>query len=195
MGLDQDSKPKGWWQTLPGLLTAFATVITAVTGLLVALHQAGCFARSPQPVAQTQAEAHPIESQRAANPTSGAVTVSRVLPTPENAEVHSGQAVFKLLSVRVEPYTPDTDSIHFTVRMTNDADFGANLWAASFRLSVNGSLQSPTNNLDEIVPAHSAKEGEVEFVVPANASTVGLQMGDVGDGKPTIAIDLQSPGQ
>lgn len=26
-----------WWQTIPGILTASATVITAVTGLLIAL--------------------------------------------------------------------------------------------------------------------------------------------------------------
>lgn len=26
-----------WWQTMPGILTASATVITAVTGLLIAL--------------------------------------------------------------------------------------------------------------------------------------------------------------
>lgn len=37
----EDAKSGGWWQTLPGILTAFAGVITAVAGLLLALHQAG----------------------------------------------------------------------------------------------------------------------------------------------------------
>src|SRR5262245_32808117 len=34
-------KPQSWWQTLPGVLTAVATIITAATGLIVALNQAG----------------------------------------------------------------------------------------------------------------------------------------------------------
>ena len=37
-------QPRGgqsWWLTLPGILTAAGTVITAITGLLVVLNQAG----------------------------------------------------------------------------------------------------------------------------------------------------------
>ena len=30
---------RSWWQTLPGVLTAFASVITAAAGLIVALNQ------------------------------------------------------------------------------------------------------------------------------------------------------------
>ncbi len=38
-----DEKPTSWWATLPGLLTAAAAVITAVTGLLLGLGQLGVF--------------------------------------------------------------------------------------------------------------------------------------------------------
>lgn len=193
MSTEQVSESKGWWQTLPGLLTAAATVITAVAGLLVALHQVGFFARNPQPSVQTASESHPIASQSVESPSSTAATAPRALTIPGNAEVHSGQAVFKLLSAHIEPYSPDKVSVRFTVRYTNNDRFDANFWAASFRLLVDGSLQAPTNNLDELVPGNSSKEGDVEFVVPANVSTVGLQMGDVGDGKPSIAIQLQHP--
>lgn len=191
MSQDQESKPKGWWQTLPGLLTAVATVVTAVTGLLVALHQAGCLARGTQPAVSAQSEPHPIGAGSAASSPSTGVAASESLAIPANAEVYSEQAVYQLLSARLVPYSPEKVSLHFAVRMTNKDEFDLNFWAASFRLAVNGSLQSPTNNLDEIVPAHGAKEGDVEFVVPANVSTVGLQMGDVGVGKPTITIQLQ----
>jgi hypothetical protein len=34
-----DSKNGSWWQTLAGMLTAITAIITAVAGLLVALHQ------------------------------------------------------------------------------------------------------------------------------------------------------------
>jgi len=40
-----------WWQTLPGLLTALGAVLTAVTGLVLALNQIGFFSstRVPNP--------------------------------------------------------------------------------------------------------------------------------------------------
>ncbi len=40
---EESSKPQKWWQTLPGILTAVAAIITAVTGLVIALNQAGVF--------------------------------------------------------------------------------------------------------------------------------------------------------
>lgn len=48
--MGDEPKSKGWWQTLPGILTAIAAIITAVTGLIVALHQAGIFEKPAQTV-------------------------------------------------------------------------------------------------------------------------------------------------
>jgi hypothetical protein len=83
-----DTEPKSsWWQTLPGLLTALATVITAVTGLIVGLVQSHIFdstrtagAASPPHAAQLSSPAEPsapaIESRAAraepAGPRAGA---------------------------------------------------------------------------------------------------------------------------
>jgi hypothetical protein len=39
----EQPKPQSWWQTLPGIITATAAFITAITGLVVALQQAGFF--------------------------------------------------------------------------------------------------------------------------------------------------------
>jgi len=43
----EEKKPQTWWQTLPGILTATATFITAVTGLIVVLYQSGVFNEKP----------------------------------------------------------------------------------------------------------------------------------------------------
>jgi archaellum component FlaG (FlaF/FlaG flagellin family) len=99
------------------------------------------------------------------------------------------------VAARVDPYSLDKVSVHFTVRMTNIGSYPANFWADSFRLLVDGTLQAPSNYLNDVLPANSAKEGDVEFVIPAATSTAGLQMGDVGDGKPSIAINLANPGR
>ncbi len=76
--------------------------------------------------------------------------------------------------------------------MTNNSGYPGNFWAASFRLLVNGVPQAPENDLNEIVDGNSAKEGIVEFVIPDTATEVGLQVGKVGEGAPTIPIALKA---
>lgn len=198
MSQDPESGSKGWWQTLPGLLTAGAAVITALGGLLVAIHQTGFFDHGPQSSAQTQSRpsgdsSHPGETQIASTPAATGNSASRPLTLPEITEVRSGESVYKLISAHLDPYSLDKVSVHFVVRMTNNSRIPGNFWADSFRLSVDGLLQAPINNLNELIMSNSVMESDVEFVIPANVSTVGLQMGDVGEGKPTIPINLRSP--
>ena len=200
MSGDAETESKGWWQTLPGLLTAAAAIITALTGLLVALHQTGLLNRTAP--AQTQsasqsAGANLPSTQVAggATPTATGAAASRPVTLPQITEVRYGQAVFKLLAARVDPYSLDKVSVHLTVRMTNNSPYPANFWADSFRLLVDGTLQAPNNYLNQLLPSNSSKEGDVEFVIPAATSSAGLQMGDVGDGKPTIAINLRQSGR
>ena len=58
MSPEAESKP--WWQTLPGLLSAGAAIITAVTGLLIAIHQTGFFDRGHQVPAQSESRSQPV---------------------------------------------------------------------------------------------------------------------------------------
>jgi hypothetical protein len=193
MSPELESESKKWWQTLPGLLTAAAGIITAFTGLLLAVHQIGCFERSPA----SQVQYHPTEDasgpsqveSSTARPATSSIA-SRQLVLPANSQMRTDESVYQLVSGRLEPYAPGKASIHLTVRMTNNGRFDANFWAASFRLLVDGGLQAPTNNLDEVVASHSSKEGDIEFVIPANVPSVGLQMGDVGERKPTLTLNL-----
>jgi len=76
--------------------------------------------------------------------------------------------------------------------MTNNGKYPANFWAASFRLLVDGVPRAPENDLNELVDSHSAKEGMVEFVILDPATDVGLQIGGVGEGMPTIPIALKA---
>lgn len=189
MSQDQESQSKGWWQTLPGVLTAAAAIITAVTGLLVALNQAGLFHKSP--AAQTQNESSPAaRSSPASAPATPAGANSRQLPLPQITQVHSGDNLYQLLSVRLEPYSPDKVALHLSIRMTNKGKYPTNFWANSFRLLIDGSLQAPTTDLDNVLASNSSATGEVQFVIPAATASAGLQMGDVGEGKPTINLQL-----
>jgi hypothetical protein len=183
MGQDSEPESKSWWKTLPGLLTAIAATITAVTGFIVAVHQAGFFNRSSQPASQSQSESAETK-QSTGN------SASRPIIIPANTEIHSADSLYKLLSARLAPYSPGQTSLHVTVQMTNQGRFDSNLYAASFRLLVNGNLQPPVNDPDEIVAAQSAKQVDLEFVIPADTTSVSLQMGNVGEGAPAIPIAL-----
>ncbi len=59
---DDHNKP-GWWQTAPGLMTAVAAMIAAVTGLITGLTQAGLLDQSKSaPVAEAPAQPPQQES-------------------------------------------------------------------------------------------------------------------------------------
>ncbi len=71
----QPRGPRGWWQTLPGVLTALAGLVAAFGGLVVSLHQVGWLperagAPAPAPAAADAAKS-PIASTTPAPPPSG----------------------------------------------------------------------------------------------------------------------------
>lgn len=69
------SAEQSWWQTLPGVLTATAGVLSAITALVVALNQAGIFKTHSDPVAApslaTAPGAAPNPSESRSMPTTG----------------------------------------------------------------------------------------------------------------------------
>lgn len=194
---DANIGSKGWWQTLPGILTAAAGIITAITGLLVALGGLGIFRSHPNPSSSPAvAESHlpggaaASEESPSVSPGGNSAAPARALPLPETTQVRSGTAVYRLLSLQSAPYSPGKMSLRFTIRMTNNGSTPSNFWSSSFRLRVNDSLQAPVNLLDDLVDSNSSRDGFVEFVIPADASTVGFQMGEVGNDKPAIPVHL-----
>ena len=62
--MDQEIKSDGsWWRTVPGILTAAAATITAVTGLIVALQQSGWIGSgNPSPQHEKVASAGPVSA-------------------------------------------------------------------------------------------------------------------------------------
>jgi hypothetical protein len=199
--MNEEPGSKGWWQTIPGILTATAGIVTAVAGLIVALHQAGFFEagneKAPQvqngivtPPKVTEIPVGTIPS--APKPSSIGETVPYSVTPSGGTEIRVGQAVYNILSARLDRYAPNKLSLRFEVRMTNNDRYDANFWAASFRLLVDGVLRAPVNDLNELVDGHSAKEGSVEFVIPDSTTDVGLQIGEVGEGAPAIPIALNT---
>jgi hypothetical protein len=175
-------------------------VITALTGAVVAVRQlsssggesAAGGGAMPAAVTTTggpttaprRSEPRGSEPRRAGGAAAGryvvwftAGTTARPTPTVR----------YDVLSASATADNPGTLKLAFRVRMTNDGDYDANFWSASFRLLAGGSSRAPTDFLDDLVHGHSSGDGAVTFEVPTAAKSLVLVVG--GSGK-TVRLPL-----
>jgi hypothetical protein len=176
--MNQEPRSPSWWQTFPGVLTAVAALITALTGLLVASHQAG-WLRGPSSGPQAESTEY-----RRDQGSGGGTETRSPRPTdtlaadlvPSMSQVTVSDATYNLLALRAESHNPQSFGLSITVRMTSHRRGGHNFWDASFRLLVDNVPRAPVSNLNKIVAEHSAEEGEIRFIVPRDAETLSLQI-------------------
>lgn len=197
----EEEKSKSWWQTLPGLIASLTAVTTAFAGLLVALKQVGWIG-SPQPPAvpapqQQQsssapppAPAAPVVAAAPASPSPAAT--SHAVALPELREYKLDTATFTLLSATLSPQTAEKDALRIQIRMMNNNAYDANFWDRSFRLTLDGVPTAPESDLNELVPARSAKEGAVLFVLPRGTASVKLEI-RYGNDQTVIPLALAAP--
>jgi hypothetical protein len=89
---------------------------------------------------------------------------------------HVTSCVYKVLTAQMERSQPDLFSLRMVVRVTNEGPMTTNFGDSNFRLLVDDVLRAPTGNLNDLVDAHSAKEGTIVFAVPGNATRLVLQL-------------------
>src|SRR5437762_8732910 len=108
---DKRSPTPSWWQTIPGMLTGLAAVITAVTGLVVAFNHTGNRSEDVRPSSSSVSigtspaspAASPAPSRaRGAVPAAGRPETI-ALPRLNRVTLAGGAAVITLLSAQVEP--------------------------------------------------------------------------------------------
>jgi hypothetical protein len=198
----QDLEPKAesrtsWWQTLPGVVTAIAALLTAAGGLILALSQAGLLNRghgqpAPTPPAATvAAEAPAAPAPQAPAPQApGAQAVS----FPAGAKVtlgnNRGRGTYELLAATVERRTAEAGTLTLKIRLTNAGPSDIGFWNDSFRLAVDGVPRAPTSRLNSSVDPRSAKEADVAFALPLAAKTLTLKINS-GDEDGEIPLTLR----
>ncbi len=194
-------RSQSWWQTLPGVITAATAIITALSGLIVAINQTGWFAARPAAVANSapRSSAHPGASaaadatpttQNASSPSPAARAISVELPALR--EYQLGGATFALLAADLSPRTTENDQLRVRLRMLNHERYDANFWDNAFRLLVNNVPTAPISGLNEVVPGQSAKEGDVLFVIPHGTPSATLVLTH-GNDSTNIHLPLSSP--
>jgi hypothetical protein len=196
--MDEDPRSKSWWHTLPGILTAAAGAITAITALVTALHQAGWLGRTPAPATPSPPSAVTPSAPANTSPTTAVAATPPPPPAalkvvlPERVEMVADTLAYRILSAQLLPYNPGQRSLKFQIRVANNSRYDGNFWSASFRLLADGSQLAPVNELNELVRGNSTMEGWVEFTVPDSLAQAQLQMGTVGVGVAGIPIVLKA---
>jgi hypothetical protein len=194
-----EEKSRSWWQTLPGLIASLTAATTAFAGLLVALKQVGWIG-SPQPPAppapqqqqSSQGAGASAPSSAPAAPAVAAAPASRPVTLPELREYKLDTATFTLLSATLSPQTAEKDALRIQMRMMNNNSYDANFWDRSFRLMLDGVPMAPESDLNELVPARSAKEGTVLFVLPRATANAKLEI-SYGNEQTLIPLSLGAP--
>lgn len=208
-----EEKPNSWWGTLPGLMTAAAAVITALTGLLIGLGQLGVFdagrsgsvsgpptAVGPsQPGAATQTGNSPRNgnSQQSGSPAADPGTSPDGSPgwtvtLPDQRKYRSGDVEYELLRAQARPDADGKITLTFSVRCTNYGRYDLNFWDSTFRLNVAGISTAPDSGLNELVAGDASKAGDVTFTVPASTREAALRIKFLG-GESTVKVLVASP--
>lgn len=196
--MSDDPPTKNWWQTVPGVLTATAAMVTAVTGLILTLHQVGLIGgrtgNSPVDVS-SPGVLEDVGEELSLQVSSGGR--SSIAPDaigaysvalPGGAEIRSGELTYRILDARLEPYAPGSLSLKLSARLTNNQSTAVSFWDDQFRLVIDGVLRTPETYLNEAVNAHSSMDRTIEFVIPDTLTGAGLQMGKVGEGMPSLPL-------
>ncbi len=161
-----DRRSSSWWTTLPGLLTATAALITAVTGLVIGLDQIGWLKQSDRldPAATLRKVEPAAEEPGIGGAFESAGTWAVDVATGES--FRSGEVEYVILGAEARPDIDGHVAVTFTVKCINHDRFDMNFWDASFRLLAGDDLIAPTSGLNVLVAADSSATGKVVFVVP-----------------------------
>jgi hypothetical protein len=187
---------RSWWQTLPGMLTAAAALISAVTGLVVAVQQLRGSDHSSSSASPSAGEAgsattadRPTASSGGTRaPATGTARASKVT-FPLGRSVRIGDASYRVLTATARAVNPGELMLGLRVRIVNNGQYDANFWSRTFRLRVGSDTSTPTNFLDEVVAAGTTDIGNVDFSVRATVRRATLLVGD--DPSKAIALPVR----
>jgi hypothetical protein len=194
-------KSKNWWGTLGGVLTGIAALITACTGLMVALNalnrpesgSGNSMATTPRIVTSNSSETRDSteETKRSSDApaSSGQIQSTVVISLPEKSEYiigPEGQAArYELQSGDISPSTAEADVLRIRVLFANLSENPNSRMifeSRSFQLVINGRKLLPKENFNYIVLSKMVREEDVLFQIPKGLKQATLKMGNHVDG-------------
>ena len=175
---------KNFWTTVPGIITGLAAIVTAITGLIVALNGAGLFSKSAaanKASTETKQEVKKDADSLPGKQAEPQKPVEKFKPVFSMTAVKIEDHEYKILSSSHEAITPESSSLKIKIKYKNNSNYSpATFWNEGFRLAIDGSLTAPSGDLSELVERHAELAGTVTFEVPNNAKDLALHILDVG---------------
>jgi hypothetical protein len=200
-----DGRQAGWWSTAPGLITAFAALLTAVTGLLLGLNQIGVLDASSSPTPSTAiAKASP--SMALTGSPSGAFATGSLpavaspgsaasshyqISIPLNREFRVGDISYEILGATARTDADGKLALVMSLRGRSYRAYDANFWDASFGVTVGEDVYPASGGLDELLPANATQKGDLLFVVPADTREGILTLRFDGGQKRTVPFGIK----
>jgi hypothetical protein len=193
-GKSEATKENSWWQTLPGILTGVAALLTALGGLIAVLYQNDLLNSSKLPTSvpnSIESGAEKDGSEPANEQTTTTDTNSNGYPS---VAVQAGHYSFKLLDTKIDPY-PGSSSpkvlLRLQIRVTDLVGVADYVDSQTIRLLVEGAELFPENFINVAVYDKQSQEIEAVFTIPADVDQVNLLVGRSGDGVAQIPIPIK----
>lgn len=186
----------GWWTTAPGLLTAVAALITAGTGLLLALNEVGLLDptsdETPSQVVAGEPEVDAESSSPAGSGASVAPSASDYdISLPYDEEIRVGDIGYEILGATARPDAEGQLALVLSLRARSYRDYDYNFWDASFRVTAGEDIYPASGGLNDVLPANATQRGELLFVVPDSTRDATLTISFPYDKERSIPIRLR----
>lgn len=200
-----DGRQAGWWSTAPGLMTAFAALLTAATGLLLGLNQIGLLSGSSSPT-PSSGIAKASHSVALTGSSSGAVATGSSpasgssgldsssdyqVSIPLNHEYRVGDISYEILGATVRSDADGKLALVLSLRGRSYQAYDANFWDASFAVTVGEDIYPASGGLDDLLRANATQRADVLFVVPADTREGILTMRFGGGQKRTVPFRIK----
>jgi hypothetical protein len=211
---------KSWWHSLGGTLTGIAALVTAITGLILALRGTNVIgpehsvpdasridspavsakhgdAQTSQPTVRS-ARAQPAPAADASvgsAPLSTLEAVSRAVRLPEKREYELGtiydKARYTLLSAELTRHTAETNQLAIRVRITAEGPYPAALGSSQFTVDIDDRSIPPKVFFTDRIPSDESRERELHFTIPATTKRTLFRIRVSPDHSAEIPLTLQ----
>lgn len=187
-------------------MTAIAGLLTAVTGLVLGLHEIGVLGSSEPPSPSVAIDAGDESGDDASPPKPPASVASSPSSSPTARQslyettvplgdsMRSGDTSYEILESEVRPDSDGMVALSLLLRMTNHRDYPDNFWDESFRLAIGDDTYAPSSGLNEVVAGGATGRGTILFVVPETSRDVELLITVTGSGSLSIPFDVRPTG-
>lgn len=173
--MQQENAPReSFWKTIPGILTAIASLITAVGGFLLIVNQVGVCNRSKN----TEHASREIHADSGSRP-----LLAPINPTAESKLSAISEGVtYTVLGVRKEAFSNTDDRLVLGIKVSASAGTGGlNYYAEYFRLEIDDVKTAPAASTSgHYVPENAEWKEDVAFIVPKKSTGGTLWVGYSG---------------